>query len=132
MKTLAPVADRLGTFIRLLTSSNRDGEVAAACAIVRTLQGAGADIHDLAESNGTTSGNGKKFTEADAREIYELGVAASRPAAEHAQPASFHNVNDHGPPCHALVYECAAHDDRLRDKREKDLVADIVRYVRVR
>jgi hypothetical protein len=26
MKTLAPVADRLGTFIRLLMSSNRDGE----------------------------------------------------------------------------------------------------------
>jgi len=123
MKTLAPLADRLGTFIRLLTSSIRDAEVAAACAIVRTLQGAGADIHDLAESIGATSANGKKFTETDACEIYERGIAA-----EQTQSATFHNVDDDGPPCHAIAYECAAHDDRLRDKREKVFVGDMVRW----
>jgi hypothetical protein len=128
MKTLAPLADRLGTFIRLLTSSNSDAEVAAAYAIVRALQGAGADIHDPAESIGATSANGKKFTEADACEIYERGVAAGRPVAEQTQSATFHNVDDDGPPCHAIAYECAAHDDRVRDKREKDFVADMVRW----
>jgi len=55
MKTLAPLANRLGMFIRRLTCSNRD---AAAYAIVRTLQGASDDIYDLAESAGATSANG--------------------------------------------------------------------------
>ena len=128
MKTLAPVADRLGTFIRLLTSSIRDAEVAAACAIVRTLQDAGDDIHDLAESIGATSANGKKFIQADACELYERGIAAGRPAAEQTQSATFHNVDDDGPPWHAIAYECAAHDDRLRDKREKVFVGDMVRW----
>ena len=92
MKTPASVSDRLGKFIRLLTS-DRDGEVvAAARAIVRTLEGAGADIHDLAESIGATSANGKKFTETDARDIYERGVAAGRHAAEQEPSTTFHNV----------------------------------------
>ena len=44
-----PLEQKLGTFIRML-ASERDGEVvAAARAIVRTLKGAGADIHVLAE-----------------------------------------------------------------------------------
>lgn len=127
MKPLAPVADKLGKFIRLL-KSNRDGEVvAAARAIVRTLEGAGADIHDLAESIGATP-NGKKFTEADAREIYQRGVDAGRRAATQARPVTFRNVDDDGPPWHAIACECAAHRDRLRDQREKDFVADMVRW----
>jgi hypothetical protein len=121
MKTLAPLADRLATFIRLLTLSIRDAEVAAACAIVRTLQDAGGDIHDLTESIGATSANGKKFTEADACEIYERGIAAGRPAAEQTQ-------SDDGAPWHAIAYECVAHPDGLRDKREKVFVADMVRW----
>jgi hypothetical protein len=119
MKTLATVANRLGTFNRLLTSSSRDAEVAAACAVVETLQGAGADIHDMAESVGATSANGKKFTEAD---------ACDRPAAEQTQSATFHNVDDDGPPWHAIAEECVAHPDRLRDRREKVFVADLVRW----
>ena len=127
MKTLAPVADKLGKFIRLLTPV-RDGEVvAAARAMVRTLEGAGADIHDLAESIGASLANGKKFTEADPREIYERGVAAGRHAAGQAQPATYRNTDD-GPPWHAIACECAAHPDRLRNQRERDFVADMVRW----
>jgi hypothetical protein len=128
MKTLAPVADKVGKFIRLLTS-NCDGEVvAAARAIVRTLRAAGADIHDLAESIGATPANGKKFTEEDAREFYERGLAAGRRAAEQARPAAFRKVDDDGPRWHAIACECAARPDRLRDRREKDFVADMVRW----
>ena len=44
---LAPVADKLGKLLRLL-SSDRDGElVGTARAIVRTLDGAGLDLHLL-------------------------------------------------------------------------------------
>jgi hypothetical protein len=128
MKPLAPVADKLGKFIRLL-KSNRDGEVvAAARAIVRTLEGAGADIHDLADRHRRQLPTAKKFTEADAREIYQRGVDAGRRAATQAQPATFRNVDDDGPPWHVIACECAAHPDRLRDQREKDFVADMVRW----
>jgi hypothetical protein len=48
MSTLAPIADKLGKLVRLLTS-DQDGEVvAAAHSINRTLSGAGLDIHVLA------------------------------------------------------------------------------------
>ena len=128
MKTLAPVAHKLGEFTRLLTSKC-DGEmVAVACAVVRTLEGVGADIQDLAESIGAAPANGKKFTEADAREIYQRGVDAGRRAAERAQPPTFNNVDDDGLPWHAIACECAAHLERLRDQREKDFVADMVRW----
>jgi hypothetical protein len=124
MSTLAPIADKLGKFIRLL-SSDRDGEVvAAARAISRTLQGAKLDIHALADG----LVNGKKFSEADAMEIYQRGVADGRRAAEKVRPASFHNVSDDdGPPWHEIACECS-HSNRLRDQREKDFVNDMVRW----
>jgi hypothetical protein len=44
----APVANRIGKLIRML-GSDKDGEVlGAACAIKRTLESAGSDLHDLA------------------------------------------------------------------------------------
>jgi hypothetical protein len=65
-------AERLGKFLRLL-SSDRDGEVvAAARAIIRTLHGAGMDVHALADAVGA---NGRKYTEAQVTEIYQAGVA---------------------------------------------------------
>jgi hypothetical protein len=82
MSTLAPIADRLGKLLRLL-SSNHDGEVvAAARGIDRTLKNAGLDIHVLADGIATD----KKFTEADAKEIYQRGVADGRRAALQQQP----------------------------------------------
>jgi len=48
MSTLAPIADRLGKLVRMLTSDH-DGEVvAAARSINRALKSAGLDIHVLA------------------------------------------------------------------------------------
>jgi hypothetical protein len=65
-------AERLGKFLRLL-SSDKDGEVVAAVrAIIRTLHGAGMDMHGLADAIGA---NGRKYTEAQVTEIYQAGVA---------------------------------------------------------
>ncbi len=48
MSTLAPIADKLGKLVRMLTSDH-DGEVvAAARSINRALKSAGLDIHVLA------------------------------------------------------------------------------------
>jgi hypothetical protein len=118
---LAPVADRLGKLLRLL-SSDRDGEViSAARAIVRTLGGAGLDIHALAESLGI---NGKRFSEADAAEIYRRGVEDGKRAAEN-ENIGFHSVDE--PTWHEIACECAAHDKCLRDERERQFVGDMVR-----
>jgi hypothetical protein len=117
--SLTPIADKLGKLLRLL-SSDRDGEVVgAARAIVRTLDGAGLDIHALAESLGI---NGKKFSEADALEIYQRGVKDGKRAAE---GGGFHSMDE--PTWHEIACECAAHDDRLRDERERQFVRDMVR-----
>jgi hypothetical protein len=119
MSTLAPIGDKLGKLLRLLSSSH-DGEVvAAARAIDRTLKSVGLDVHALADGIATD----KKFTEADALEIYQKGVDAGRRAAEQRQPV-FRDVD---PSWHAIACECM-HSGRLRDEREKDFVADMVRW----
>src|SRR5262249_49157176 len=67
---LAPIADKLGKCIRLL-SSDRDGEVvAAAHAIRRVLQSAGLDVHALADQVENPPGN---FNAAEARRLYDTG-----------------------------------------------------------
>jgi hypothetical protein len=69
---LAPINGKLANLIRRL-SSNSDGEVVAtARAIIRTLQGIGADIHDVADciehaSNGALAEN-------EMQEIYSAGI----------------------------------------------------------
>jgi hypothetical protein len=86
MTTLAPIADRLGKLLRLLTSTH-DGEViAAARGIVRVLSNAGLDIHTLAkavESNGVNN-----------RE------------AAHASLPSWHDI----------ACECEANQDKLSER----------------
>jgi hypothetical protein len=121
---LAPVADKLGKLLRLL-SSDRDGEiVGAARAIVRTLDGAGLDIHALAEGIGAPADGKKKFSEADAAEIYRRGVEDGKRAAE-SENIGFRSVDE--PTWHEIACDCAAHDDRLRDERERQFVRDMVR-----
>ena len=72
MTDLAPINGKLANLIRRL-SSNSDGEVVAtARAMIRTLQGIGADIHDVADciehaSNGALAEN-------EMQEIYNAGI----------------------------------------------------------
>src|SRR5260370_14696966 len=75
MTALAPIADRLGKFIRLL-SSDKDGEVvAAARAIIRTLHSEKLDIHVLAD--GITDPNGHNGRD---REYTEDDMVAAHPS----------------------------------------------------
>jgi hypothetical protein len=69
---LAPINGKLANLIRRL-SSNSDGEVVAtARAIIRTLQGIGADIHDVADRI-EHAGNGA-LAENEMQEIYNAGI----------------------------------------------------------
>jgi hypothetical protein len=118
--SLAPVADKLGKLLRLL-SSDRNGEViSAARAIVRTLGGVGLDIHALAENLVI-----KKFSEADPLEIYRRGVEDGKRAAE-SENVGFRSVDK--PTWHEIAGECAAHDECLRGERERQFVRDMVRW----
>jgi len=122
---LAPIADKLKRFIRLL-SSDSDGEVvAAARALNRALKGAKLDIHVLADS---IDRNGKEYTEAHLLKARELGIAEGRrlERAELDAPV-FRNVNlDDEPTWHEIAVECAAHQNHLYE-REKEFVAQMVR-----
>jgi hypothetical protein len=113
MRALAPIAGKLGKLLRLL-SSDQDGEVvAAARALVRTLEAEKLDIHALADGIAT---NGKKFTEEEAAEIYRRGVEDGR------REVTFANVE---PTWNYIARECAAQSGRLRE-HEQRFVDDMV------
>jgi hypothetical protein len=123
---LAPIADKLKRFIRLL-SSDSDGEVvAAARALNRTLKGAKLDIHALADTIGQT--NGKEYTEAHLLRARELGIEEGRRREREEQGAPvFRNINlDDEPTWHEIAVECAAHPNRMRSDRERQFVGDMV------
>ena len=70
-------ADKVGKLIRMLSSSN-DGEVvAAARALMRTLESEGSDIHDLAAR---VEGGGK-LSPAERERIYEQARREAQKAA---------------------------------------------------
>jgi hypothetical protein len=104
-----------------MLSSEHGGEVvAAAQALTKALKSQGLDIHALADH----IGSGKKFTEADATEIYRRGVEDGKREAEKAQPIIFQNVAAHDEPSwHEIACECR----RLRNDRERVFVRDMAR-----
>jgi hypothetical protein len=119
MSTLAPIADKLGKLIRLL-SSDKDGEVlAAARAIGRTLDGERLTIHDLAEG---LARRGAKFTERDAEEIYRRGKADGRREADH--DGAFRSVDELT--WNEIARECKAATEL--SERERKFVSDMVRW----
>jgi len=112
---LAPIATRLATFVRLL-SSDKEGEiVAAARAINRTLRDVGTDIHILAEH--IENSNDCDLTEAEMRKLYDAGYSDGRRDAENKQFGStdFRNV-DGTPYWHQLALYCQQQGNLLRSK----------------
>jgi hypothetical protein len=125
---LAPVAGKLGSIVRML-SSDREGEiVAAARALGRTLKSAGLDIHALAERIEQADGSGK-ISEADMRRLYAAGFAAGRAAAEKQNDpgGDFHNLDGTTTP-EAMAAWCRRHSDRLGE-REREFVRSISAHV---
>jgi hypothetical protein len=118
--TIDPVAEKLGKLLKLL-SSPREGEVLnAARAILRTLEAAGADIHELAAR--VESG---KLSKADMREIYDAGFQDGNQAAEQTRGDDFHNVS---PSWHDMAVECRDRDNGRLTPREREFVEDMVRW----
>jgi hypothetical protein len=127
---LAPIAPRLANFIRLL-ASNRDGEVvAAARALVRTLQGIGADIHDVAarieHSNGT-------LNEAEMQEIYDAGIKeGTRRVEQKMRSQAGHGAPTPQFPAPAtMALYCYQRVDRLNEW-EQEFATNMMNWVRHR
>jgi hypothetical protein len=121
--TLAPIAGKLQRLIRLL-ASDRDGEVlAAARALIRTLESAKLDIHALADNIAND------YSEADVLRARDLGIAEGRrlEQQEHGE-AMFRNVNiDDEPSWNEIARECARHPHRMYGEHEKNFVDQMVR-----
>src|SRR5258708_5658454 len=117
MTALAPIADRLGKLIRML-SSEKDGEVLATVqALQRTLRGAGADLHVLAGAIEKPNG---ALSETDAKRIYDAGFHDGLRKAENAQHGSgtFRNV-DGTPHWHQMALFCQQRADQLEEKHRE-------------
>jgi hypothetical protein len=131
---LAPIAGKLANVIRRL-ASDKDGEVvAAARAMVRTLQGIGADIHDVADriehsSNGALS-------EREMQELYDAGVKEGvrrvvqkmRAQATHGAPQG---VAIQFPAARDMAMYCYQRIDRLNEW-EHEFVTNMASWTRIK
>jgi hypothetical protein len=124
---LAPIAEKPRPLIRLLSSDQPGGVVAAARTLNRTLKNAKLDIHTFADSIGQA--NGKEYTEAQLLKARELGIEEGRRLERKEQGAPvFRNVNlDDEPSWHEIACECAKHPNRFYGEHEKIFVNKMVR-----
>jgi hypothetical protein len=107
------VSDKLSKLVRML-SSPRDGEVvAAAQAIIRTLKGAGTDIHALAKRVEGGSGEQKHSENGN-------GTSARRGTGRRGK-------DEDDPDWHSMAIYCRDNSWRLSEKEEK-FVSDMVRW----
>jgi len=118
--SIEPVAEKLEKLLRMLSSPNQGEVIAAAQAIMRTLKGVGADIHELAACV-----KGGKLSEADMQRIYDAAFQDGQRAAEKDKPAAeFHEVETNW---HEMAINCRDQDNGRVTERERDFVNDMVR-----
>jgi hypothetical protein len=114
--------EKLAKLMRLL-ASDKDGEVLAAVqALKRTLNGSGADIHDLAAR---VTGGGK-LTNSEMQKIYDAAYEAGKNDA--AVSTGFNSV-DSTQSWHEMALYCAANINSPRlFPSERDFINDMVRW----
>ena len=114
--------EKLQKLIKMLSSTN-DGEViAAARAIMRTLEAEGADIHALAERL-----EGRKLSQSEMQRIYDKAFTDGKKAA--AANTGFSDVNGSGGPSfHEMACEIQDKENGRLSEKERDFVEDMVRW----
>jgi hypothetical protein len=123
---LTPIAPRLADLIRRL-ASDHDGEVVAAWrAMIRTLKGIGADLHDVAEYI-EHFGNGA-LSEREMLEIFDAGVKTGIEQAEQR----LHNnlgVTAQFPSARDMAMHCYQRIDQLNEW-EQEFITNMVSWTR--
>jgi hypothetical protein len=110
---------KISKLIRMLSSPN-DGEVvAAARALMRTLEAEGADIHELAERV-----EGRKLSRAEMKIIYDRAFQDGKNAAVAANGFSPVGV----PTFYSMACEIQAKANGRLSPKEQDFIADMVRW----
>jgi hypothetical protein len=111
--------EKIGKLLKLLSSSS-DGEVvAAARALLRTLDAEGTDIHELAERI-----EGRKLSQAEMQRIYDKAFADGKNGA--AANASFSEVDV--PSFQSMACEIVHKEAGRLSTKERDFVNDMVRW----
>jgi hypothetical protein len=123
---LTPIAGTLAKCIRML-ASDKDGDVVAAWhAIIRTLQGIGADIHDVA-ARIEHSGNGA-LSEQEMQEIYE-GV---RQVEQKMRANQLQRIVPQFPPAADMAMHCYRNIDELKSDWKREFISNMAAWTRTR
>jgi hypothetical protein len=118
---LAMNTEKLGKLLKMLSSSS-DGEVvAAARAIMRTLENEGGDIHELAARVADN-----KLLQADMQKIYDAAYRKGKDEA--AATTGFNSVDP--PSFYEMACEIQAKDDERGQlgEKERGFIDDMVRW----
>src|SRR5262249_4873771 len=110
----------------MLASDKDDDVVAAWRAIIRTLQGIGADIHDVADCI-EHSGNGA-LSEREMQEIFDAGVKTGIKQTEQ-KLRSAPGVTVQFPSARDMAMHCYQRIDRLNEW-EQEFVTNMVSWAR--
>jgi hypothetical protein len=121
MNALTPIAGRLAKLLRMLSSNREHEVVAAAQALCRTLEGAGADIHALA----AIVEHGGELNQAEMKKLYDAGYQDGVRAVENKRhgPDDFRDI-DGLPSWHEMALWCQQRNDRLRGN-EREFIDDM-------
>jgi len=128
MTTLTePVAKRVATLVRKL-ASDFDGEVlSVVAAMKRVFLAEGLSFHDIATVIESCDGEiaERKYSDADAKVIYERGKAAGRAEQQNGDLEFYHA--DGAPRWYEIAVFCQRNVERLSrtSDREKEFIADM-------
>jgi hypothetical protein len=128
---LAPITPKLANLIRRL-SSDQDGEVVATVrALIRTLQGIGADIHYVADR--IEHSNNGAFSESDMQQVYDAGIKVG---IEREQQRAIYNspINStlQMPSARDMALYCYQRIDELKRDWEHEFITNMASWTRVR
>jgi hypothetical protein len=121
MSMTPETASKLAKMIKMLSSDQEGDVINAARAIVRTLNNAGADIHEFAAQV-----EGQKLSQADMQRIYDVAFENGKNAA--AVDKGFENTEPpiEPPTWHEMATYCCDHDGGRLNEKERKFIDDMV------
>jgi DNA-binding FrmR family transcriptional regulator len=123
MTDLTPIAGRVASLVRMLSSDRECEVINAVRALLRTLKSAGADIHVLADR--VEKPNGSALTNAEMKKLYDAGYQDGVREAENKMHGNsdFRDI-DGFPAWSEIALYCQRNNRRLR-ANEQGFVNDM-------
>ncbi len=123
------VATRVAKLVRTMLGSDFDGEIlSAARRLNALLKAEGLTHHDIATVIENANGEieEKKYSDTDAKIIFERGVEKGRKEEAHKRelPPDYYDA-DGRPQWHPIALYCQKHRERLKSDNERQFVDDM-------